>query len=351
MMTAMASILVRAVQVLLFSATGLHAAEAGSSYTPIVGYDDKNGFLAGAAYFHYKEGQPGFNHGIYGVSNGRDFHSVTLDLHQKLESGLDLSLHSDQARTFDNYYGEGSQTSDKGGLRFAQDQVVSEAAALWHGQGAWAAGPTLGLKARREGTVTLREDGSTVPFRAFDDSATPALGLRAQYDTRDGELSSTRGSLWIFDARALPAKLAFLGPADDAWQGKAEWRNFQSLGQGFVWAHRLEGATSLGKPGYMQRYTLGGTDLLRGFQENRFRGDRFYCLQEELRIPLWRMISVATSVDMGEAGDGALLASRKSVQAGLRVGLPPDYGMKARLDFGAGDSGESSMALQFGQTF
>lgn len=351
MMTQLAMILTRAIQILILSSTGLHASEAGSSYTPIVAYDDKNGFLAGAAYFRYKEGQPGYNHGIYGVSNGRNFHSLTLNLHQLTADGLEMNWHSDAAKSFDNYYGEGSQTSDQGGVSFGQDQVNAEATALWHDKGAWAAGPTLGLKARREGAVHPRLDDKVDLPRAFPDSAQPALGLRAQYDDRDSQLNSSKGSLWSVNARALPAKLQMIGTADDAYQAQAEWRQFLSLSHGVVWAHRLEGGASLGTPGYMERYTLGGTELLRGFQENRFRGDRFYCLQEELRVPVWKMISVATSVDLGDVGDGALSKPRKSAQAGLRVGLPPSYGMKARLDFGAGDSGESSMALQFGQTF
>lgn len=352
----LAMLLTRAIQVLIFSASGLHASEAGSSYTPIVGFDDKNGALFGAAAFKYQEGRPGYNHGLYGVTNGRDFHSLTLNLLKRSEAGLDLGLQSDFASAFDNYYGEGSQTSDKGGIRIAQDQMNAQASALWHGAGSWAMGPTLGLKARHEKNVQTRPVGQEQPVvlskRAFGDSANPSVGLKAIFDNRDTDMSSTQGTLLSMDLRALPAALALMTGANDAWQAQAEWRQFQALGRGFVFAHRLSGGTSWGQPSYMERFNLGGTGLLRGFQDNRFRGKQFYCVQEELRIPIWdKYLSGATSVDLGDVGDGELKTPRRSVQAGLRIGLWPSFGMKARLDFGFGDGGESSMALQFGQTF
>jgi hypothetical protein len=63
------------------------------------------------------------------------------------------------------------------------------------------------------------------------------------------------------------------------------------------------------------------------------------------------MISAATSVDLGDVSDGPLGRPRRSLQAGIRAGLPPSYGMKARMDVGYGDSGERSLAVQFGETF
>lgn len=352
MMTQLAVLIVRVIQVLTLSAAG-HAAEAGRSYTPIVGYDDKNGVLVGGAAFLYKEGVGGYHHGLYGASNGRNFHSVTLALQESTAAGLDLDLRSNVARTFDNYYGEGDATSNAGGLRLAQDRGEVSGSALMHVNEQWAVGPSVGIKARRENQVELLKDGTRVEQRAFPNSANAAVGLRAVFDDRDTKMSSTRGGLLGLDVRALPAKLALLDAGQDAWQAQAEWRQFHSMGHGLVLAHRVAGGGSLGEPGYLERYALGGTQELRGFEDNRFRGKQYYCVQEELRVPVWKMVSVATSVDLGDVSDGRLSVARprKSFQAGIRAGLPPDYGMKARLDFGAGDSGERSMALQFGETF
>ena len=311
----------------------------------------RTGALSGAAAFFYPEGRPGYNNGIYGVSNGQDFHSMTLNVAKRTATGLDLSSHTELARTFNNYYGEGDHTPNSGGLRIAQDQMEVTAAALKHVNETWAVGPSIGLKSRKENGVTRRGDSSAVSQRAFLDSAAPALGLRAVFDNRDNTLSSEAGSLLSVDMKALPARLALVDGAQDTWQAQAEWRRFQKLGRGMVLAQRLAGGGSLGQPSYSDRFTLGGTTLLRGFEDNRFRGNQFYCLQEELRVPIWKALSAATSLDLGDVSDSALGKPRRSMQAGIRAGLPPSYGMKARLDFGYGDSGERSMALQFGQTF
>ncbi len=326
-------------------------AERGASYTPIFGYDDKNGALYGAAAFFYQEGRPGYDTGVYGVSNGRDFHSITFAMDHRSPAGLDLSLHSSLARTFDDYFGEGDATRDHAALRLQQDRSDTQAALLLHTDEHWALGPSLGLKARRENRATWLNAPAAPAPRAFQDSADPALGLRVVYDDRDSTLSSSQGSLVALDLRALPSKLALMDGANDAWQAQGDLRQFQRLSGSVVMAHRLTGGLSLGEPGYAERYSLGGTGLLRGFQDNRFRGRQFYCLQEELRVPVWKAVSAAASVDLGDVSDTRLGPPRRSLQAGIRAGLPPSYGMKARLDVGYGDSGERSLALQFGETF
>ncbi len=340
--------------VLIFSSSSaLSAAVAkeGTSYTPIVGYDDKNGALYGAAAFLYQDGRPGYNTGVYGVSNGADFHCLTFSMARRSFKGLDLNWRSNIARTFDDYYGEGSDTSSLGGLRIQQDQTDTQASALMRVDSRWSVGPSVGLKSRVEKGARSRQDSSVALPRAFADSASPALGLRAVYDDRDSTLSSTQGGLMSFDLKALPERLALIDGAQSAWQAQAEWRHFKKLFAGLVWAHRLSGGASLGEPSYADRYSLGGTSLLRGFQDNRFRGRQFYCAQEELRVPLWKALSAAASVDLGDVSDNRLGRPRRSAQLGIRAGLPPSYGMKARLDVGYGDGGERSLALQFGETF
>ena len=326
-------------------------ATAGQSYMPIVGYTDKTGLMFGAAAFNYQDGRPGFELGCYGVTNALNFNSITLEGQKRAAAGLDIAGKLVLSKTFDNYYGEGDQTKADSGLRLSENTATAELSLLTPALAGWSLGPVLGLKTRQETGLENIQDGAALPGRAFADSASPALGLRALLDRRDSCLSSSCGRLLQIDLRAIPQALAFEAGAQDAWQAQAEWREFKSLGAHCVLAQRLEGGVSFGEPGYAERYALGGTELMRGFQDNRFRGKQFYCLQEELRFPIWREIGMALSGDLGDAGDGKLEHPRASAQAGLRIGLPPSYGMKARLDFGFSDGGDHSMALQFGQTF
>jgi outer membrane protein assembly factor BamA len=326
-------------------------AQAGQSYMPIVGFTDKTGLMYGAAAFYYQDGRPGFELGCYGVTNALNFNSITLEGQKRGADGTDMAGKVVLSKTFDNYFGEGDDTSADLGLRLSENTASAELSLLKPALAGWSLGPVLGLKTREETGLENLKRGGALPGRAFADSASPALGLRALNDSRDSCLSSTSGRLLQLDLRAIPQVLAFEAGAHDAWQAQAEWREFTRLAPSLVLAQRLEGGFSLGDPGYAERYALGGTELMRGFGDNRFRGRQFYCLQEELRFPIWREIGAAVSGDFGDASDGALSHPRASAQAGLRIGLPPGYGMKARLDFGFSDSGDQSMALQFGQTF
>jgi hypothetical protein len=324
-------------------------AAAGNSYAPIMGYDDKNGLLYGAAAFHYQPDRQGLDCGAYGVTNGRNVDSVTL---QSAERGQDWTCSADLrlAKTFDNYYGEGDATVASDPIRIDENAADLDSAALRRLGAHLAVGPALGYRVRQQ-TGLAATDGGPAPARVFNDEASPALGLRARYDSRDNVQSSRQGSLLGLDLRALPAALASGGEGSDAWQAEAQWRSFHPLAGGCVLGQRVAGGASLGDPSYAERFSLGGTDELRGFQDNRFRGRQYYCLQEELRAPLYRQLSAAAGLDLGDAADDALGAPRRSVQAGLRLGLPPSYGMKARVDMGFADSGERSLAVQFGESF
>lgn len=110
----------------------------------------------------------------------------------------------------------------------------------------------------------------------------------------------------------------------------------------------------MGQPSYLYEYRLGGLDLLRGYKDNRFRGSEFFASKEELRWILRKWLSVNVSVNVSiNAGDiraGTYHQLKATAQAGLRVGLPPDWGQKMRIDFGVG-ADQSRFQIQFGEVF
>ena len=110
------------------------------------------------------------------------------------------------------------------------------------------------------------------------------------------------------------------------------------------------GGTSLGQPTYLFHYRLGGLDPLRGYKSNRFRGREFFAFQEELRWILKRWLSVNASIDLGGIRDEAYHQLKASAQVGLRLGLPPDWGQKMRVDLGFG-ADQMTFQVQFGEIF
>lgn len=114
------------------------------------------------------------------------------------------------------------------------------------------------------------------------------------------------------------------------------------------------GMALFNEPTYSLAYGLGGSKVFRGFPDNRFRGDKVYFSQSELRLDLWReIISGVVFFEIGEVA--SLKESFKSPRwdygAGLRFGIPPSYKIKLRADFGFSDRETYNITVDFRQSF
>lgn len=173
----------------------------------------------------------------------------------------------------------------------------------------------------------------------------------AGYDSRDNWSDPTRG---VFHQLSLGCKSTLAYPGAYC-RGEADLRFYISLFEQMpslysfkdsVLALRiLIGSSFLSKSTYSTAYSLSGestfqkTNFMRGFQQNRFRGDKIYLAQSEYRFPIWKhYLQGAVFLELGEVAE-----YEKSFQGfvvdyggGLRIGLPPNYDMKLRCDFGTG---------------
>lgn len=325
---------------LLCSARGSAAAEDdfdlseyGHTAIPILGYDDKTGWLFGAAGFIYSDEVPGVNAGLFVVSNLGDFHSGTLNYAERSKGPWSLSLHLLGERAFDHYYGEGDLTTPEESFLMRMEHFEVRPGALFRVRPHLRIGAFVDLRVRRE------EESSRFP-----DEVTSAAGLEAQWDTRDKLINTRRGDFAQFRASRMPWGGAFS-------QLELDLRRFIRLSRRWTWGQRFIGGTSLGgQPSYLFRYSLGGLDLLRGYKSNRFRGGEYFVVQEEARRIVNKWLSLNASVDIGAIRDDAYHQLKLSGQIGLRLGLPPDWGQKMRVDFGFG-ADQATFQIQFGEIF
>ena len=112
-------------------------------------------------------------------------------------------------------------------------------------------------------------------------------------------------------------------------------------------------ATSFGQRSFATDYSLGGTDLLRGYYQNRFRGQHYVAGSGELRVPLMGPLSAAVFSDLGRVWvthghDQAGLAV--SYGAGVRYALPPSRLARLRLDFAFAPD-QRGVFFSFGEAF
>ena len=114
------------------------------------------------------------------------------------------------------------------------------------------------------------------------------------------------------------------------------------------------GMAFLNKLSYSLAYSLGGSKVFRGFTYNRFRGDKVYFAQGELRMDLWKeILSGVLFFEMGEVSalKDDLTKARWNYGGGLRFGIPPSYKVKFRADFGISDEKDYNITMDFHQSF
>jgi outer membrane protein insertion porin family len=127
-----------------------------------------------------------------------------------------------------------------------------------------------------------------------------ALGVGAVVNTRDSQLFSTRGGY----ARLFTEASGFLGGSRFTKSG-ADLRRYLPAGGKRVIANRLLLGFTTGDPPFLEQFLVGGTDSLRGYQQDRFPGRQMAVASTEYRFPLGSSLTGLFFVDAGDAWGGA----------------------------------------------
>lgn len=316
------------------------------SLVPIAGYNPTYRVFGGGGFFWERSPDLGF--GINGI--------VTQGLVFKVETALrvthgrwSLRLQNEVGKGFEPNYGAGPLTNayDRVDLKLFKNMLRLES--LWYAGMGFSVGPTIDYKIRRnfsrDGDPTLAQ--SRDPYADKEDSW--GVGFSQVWDLRDNPMSPRYGWYQALKLLTFPADLQF--ERAGYTQLQSEVRLFQFLfSHDLVFAFQLTGGVTFGLPSYLNEYKLGGTDFLRGYLENRFRGKRFYNQQNEIRFPIYKAVSGVGFMEFGEATNEAFAHPSMSYGTGIRIGLPPDYISKIRIDFAIGRD-QRGVFFDFGQAF
>lgn len=318
----------------------------GHSVAPVVGYEPTFGFVFGGAYFYQASD----------LSIGTDFnlnfkqvYQFHLNVTHQFAQRWTYELYSGTTKGYDPYYGEGGET------------LVSDYAQLW------------GIKSRNtlkisyylskkvsfgifaDVRVRAEEAGQNSPWiRQFPDEFTPGVGVSTTLDTRRNKQDPKDGFMLNLSTTYVPGPLSSLPDQTDFTQAQGTFIVYQEILKNtipdVIAAYRISGGTTIGTPTYLYKYRLGGSDELPGYLENRFRGKKFYLQQTELRFPVWKMFSGAGFIGFGDATDFSFTNPKLAYGAGIRIGLPPNWVSKIRIDFAVGRD-QSGVFADFGQSF
>jgi len=185
-----------------------------------------------------------------------------------------------------------------------------------------------------------------------------AMSLAAQYDTRDDVFNPHEG---LYLNGAVTKGGPPIGGDFDFTKLYLETRKYYPLKKGRTLALRAWGGSLSGNSPLTEIFYAGGSDSIRGYQENSFFGTQFVVLNAEFRFPIAniKMLNGAIFADAGNAWGNLPNStvtnnnnSKLYFDAGLGVRLVfPTLGLGViRVDYAFGERGGRS-SIGIGQTF
>ena len=169
---------------------------------------------------------------------------------------------------------------------------------------------------------------------------TRSLTFGRVYDSRDNVHDPHEGK-----RIAYSFEWAAFGGDFDFRKFTADWRYYVRAGKHNptnTWAWNLAAGYADGNMPLSQRFTMGGTDTLRGYEDDQFRGNSMLKATLEYRFPIVKKIQGVLFSDNGYAWDKRhedyfdLGKMKSSVGIGLRINSPLG---PVKLDYGYGDDG------------
>ena len=180
---------------------------------------------------------------------------------------------------------------------------------------------------------------------------TNSISWQKVYDSRDNVYEPTRG-------KRLSTTLQWgghgLGGDFNFYKFTGEARTYKKVGSKQVLAFRARLGWALGDLPYSQLYTIGGSDSLRAYEDDQYRGKKMYNFTAEYRFPIWNKVSGALFADLGDAWDAPNVpwfnhskTFNASVGAGVRVTTPIG---PVRIDYGISKN-QNKFHFSFGGQF
>lgn len=166
---------------------------------------------------------------------------------------------------------------------------------------------------------------------------TRSITLGRVFDSRDNIYDPHEGKRIGYSV-----EWAGLGGDFDFTKLTADWRYYYRAGGESVWALNLGAGWADGDMPLSQRFSMGGSDTLRGYEDDRFRGNSMLKATLEYRFPIIKKVQGVLFTDNGYAWDKRhedefdLGLIKNSVGAGLRINSPLG---PVKLDYGWGDDG------------
>ena len=178
---------------------------------------------------------------------------------------------------------------------------------------------------------------------------TRSITLGRIFDSRDNVYDPHEGKRMAYSVEWAGG----LGGDFDFTKFTADWRYYYRAGGESVWALNLGAGYADGDMPLSQRFSMGGSDTLRGYEDDQFRGNSMLKATLEYRFPIVKKVQGVLFTDNGYAWDkrheddfdfGLI---KNSYGVGLRINSPLG---PVKLDYGYGEDG-GKFHFSFGGQF
>ena len=303
------------------------------SIFPVVGYEPTYGIFVGGGYFRKKvENQiPQSEWSFVGIVSQQLAVKMEYRLDRRIGDRWRLILRNELGNGFESNYGLGGDTKTAARVDVDLWKDELDIYVPYSITRRLRIGPWIEHRIRHNHSQDPAELARQVD-RLPDKEASVGLGFKEELDFRDVPENPSLG--WRQALRVMLGQ-PYSGPVDRTFVVvDLDLQLFQYLMEkDLVLATSLAGGVIFGDAPFLSQFRLGGTDRLRGFYLNRFRGSKYYIQQTELRFPIWDLVSGATFLEFGEATERHFSRANVSYGAGLRIGIPPDRVSKVRIDY------------------
>jgi outer membrane protein insertion porin family len=164
---------------------------------------------------------------------------------------------------------------------------------------------------------------------------THSLILNRVFDSRDNIFNPTEGKRYSLSTEFAGNALG-LGGEFNYEKYTAEGRQFLKVGKSQVVALKATVGYADGQMPENSKFSVGGADSLRGYEDDQFKGDKMIAATAEYRFPVAQKVQGVVFTDVGKAWNDNLDGLKAGVGVGVRVQTPIG---PIRLDVAKGDEG------------
>lgn len=193
-------------------------------------------------------------------------------------------------------------------------------------------------------------DADNPNIKDTKDASIRSMTLQVNRNTSNHPFNPTKGAIDTFSVEYAGQAL---GGSHNFTKYNADLRRYYpGFKSGHAWGLRLNAGIADGNVPELEKYRLGGSESLRGYDNGTFSGEDMLLLKMEYRFPIADNFTGVIFTDTGNAWDKsdkiALDDLHFSYGAGLRMNTPIG---QIRLDYGFNDQGEGQPHFGIGQAF